>query len=147
MSNIGHVSHMHRRCRMLSPRQSPMLCIKPLIRPKILNYYISNVILVGQLEPLIVPFHYNCTLCLLYKYQGDLVLGSSYLIMFIQYIVKGGFPRSGLLLIDFLSFSRRWFIIQDCVQQIHVSNMQIWDRQGGHILFRCITEGKGMKET
>jgi hypothetical protein len=69
-----------------------MLGIKPLIKPYILNYYISSVIFVCRLEPFIAPFHYNCTLCLIYIYQGDLVLGSSYLILYIEYIVKGGFP-------------------------------------------------------
>jgi hypothetical protein len=46
---------------MLSPRKIPMLCIKALINPYILNYYISSVICVGLLEPFIAPFHHNCT--------------------------------------------------------------------------------------
>ena len=48
---------------MLSPIKIPMLTIKPLIKPQILNYYISSVIFVCRLEPFIVPFHYNCTYC------------------------------------------------------------------------------------
>jgi hypothetical protein len=43
---------------MLSPRQNPMLSIKPLIKPCIFIYYISIVMVVCRLEPFIVPFHY-----------------------------------------------------------------------------------------
>jgi len=50
---------------LVSPRKSPMLCIKPIIKHSILNYYIPSVIFVCRLELFIVPFHYNCTLCLL----------------------------------------------------------------------------------
>jgi hypothetical protein len=59
-------------------------------------------------EPFIVPFHYNCTLYVLYIYQGDLVLGSSYIISY--YIVswiycKSKFsPQSGLYSFTFYQF-------------------------------------------
>jgi hypothetical protein len=59
---------------MLISRKIPMLCIKPIINPYILNYYIYSVICVCWKEPFITPFHYNCTLFRVYVYQGDLVL-------------------------------------------------------------------------
>jgi hypothetical protein len=56
------------RRNVLSPRKIPMLSIKPLIKPYILNYYISSVVSVCRIEPFIAPFHYNCTIRLIYIY-------------------------------------------------------------------------------
>jgi hypothetical protein len=66
-----------------------------------MNYYISSVIFVCRLDPFIVPFHYNYTLCLLYIYQGDLMLGESHIILYIEYILKG-FPP---LKVDYYALS------------------------------------------
>jgi hypothetical protein len=46
----------------------------------------------------IVPFHYNCTLCILYIYQYNLVRGGSHAILYIEYILKGCFPSKWILI-------------------------------------------------
>lgn len=60
-----------------------MLRIKPFLS-LILIYYISSAILVGQPEPFMVTFHYNCTLHLRHTH--------TYLLLWIGLIIKGGFP-------------------------------------------------------